>query len=83
MGGGVGFDVSEAQACLVAHRHFLLPADPGAELSATSPTPCLPACHHTEKKDALVNEGSNEPGHFQELSKACEFCLCEQASLRG
>jgi hypothetical protein len=31
-----------AEAC---HFLFLLPVDPDRELSATTPAPCLPACH--------------------------------------
>ena len=43
MSGGVGFEVSEAQARPSAHFLFLLPTDPDVELSAPSPAPCLPA----------------------------------------
>lgn len=30
---------------------FLLPMDPEIELSATSPSQCLPACHHVSLHD--------------------------------
>jgi hypothetical protein len=33
------------------HTLFLLPVDPDAELSATSPVPCLPVCHHASHHD--------------------------------
>ena len=42
---GVGFGVSEAQA-RSSGSLSVLPADPDVELSATSPAPHLPACHH-------------------------------------
>ena len=38
---GMGFESSDAQAKLVAHTLFLLPADQDVELSAFSPAPCL------------------------------------------
>ena len=40
----VGFEVSEAQARPNGSLFFLLPMDPGVELSAPSPAPCLTAC---------------------------------------
>ena len=39
---GVGMALLE-EVCL---SYFLLPASLGVELSAPSPEPCLPACHH-------------------------------------
>ena len=36
---------------LVAHCLFMLSQDPDIELSATSPAPCLPACHHASHHD--------------------------------
>jgi hypothetical protein len=41
----VDFEVSKAQA-RPSVSLFLLPTDPDVELSATSPTSCVPACHH-------------------------------------
>lgn len=35
----------------VAHSFFLGPANPDIELSATSPAPCLPVCHHAFHRD--------------------------------
>ena len=44
---GAGFKVSCAQATTsVAYNPLLLPAGHDTELSAPSPTPCLPACCH-------------------------------------
>jgi hypothetical protein len=40
---GVGFEVSDTQARIVADGLFLMPADPDIELSAPLPVPCLPA----------------------------------------
>lgn len=50
---GTGFEVSYAQAKLsVAHSCFLLSVDQDGDLSAASPSPCLPACcpasHHVD-----------------------------------
>ena len=48
----MGFEVSEAQVRpSVARILFLLPADSDVELSATSPAPCLPVCHHAFHHD--------------------------------
>jgi hypothetical protein len=41
----VGFEVSSAQARPIVSL-FLLPAGADVKLSATSPVPCQPACHH-------------------------------------
>lgn len=52
---GVGFEVSKAQA-RPSGSLFLLPADLDIELSATSPTPHLPAYHHAPcRKDNVLN----------------------------
>ena len=53
---GVGFEVSDAQARPSVALLFLLPADPDVELSAASPVPCLPTCHHGSHHD---NNGLN------------------------
>lgn len=37
------------------HSLFLLSVDPDVELSATSPTPCLPVCHHNDNRLNLWN----------------------------
>jgi hypothetical protein len=34
---------------------FILPIDPDVELSATSPTPCLPLCSHPHHDDNGLN----------------------------
>ena len=54
---GVGFEVSDAQAMpSAAHSPLLLPEEPYIELSATSPAPCLPACHHaSHNEDNEIN----------------------------
>lgn len=39
------------QAGLVAQSLLLLLADPEVELSAPSPTPCLPVCQHVSRRD--------------------------------
>ena len=42
---GVGFEVSDVHARPNVSLILLL-VEPEVELSATSPAPCLPACHH-------------------------------------
>ena len=45
----VDFEVSKAQAR--PSGSLSLPVDPGVELSAPSPAPCLPAGHHASHHD--------------------------------
>lgn len=47
---GLGFEVSKTQDRLSSFL-FRLPEDKDLELSATSPTPCLPAYHHAPHHD--------------------------------
>ena len=46
----VGFEVLHAQAS-PRGQSLLLPVDPNIELSAPSPAPCLPVCHHVSRHD--------------------------------
>jgi hypothetical protein len=48
---GVGFEVSEAQAGLVALSFILWPADQAVELSVPSQAPCLPECYLASHHD--------------------------------
>ena len=48
---GVGFEVSEVQARASVSQSLPAAAGPDVELSATSPAPCLPACHHASYHD--------------------------------
>lgn len=45
---GNGFDISKAQARV---SHFLFPENPDVELSAISPTLCMPVCCHAACHD--------------------------------
>ena len=49
--GSMGFEVSDTQARPGSCLSFLLPVNPDVELSAPSPPPCLPACHHAPHHD--------------------------------
>lgn len=57
----MGFEVSKAPASPSVSLS-LLPVDPDAQLSATSPMPCLPTrCHVAYHNDNKINQTISKP----------------------